>query len=102
MFLWPPNGKLVPITVMGTVIPQSNCSLPESIIYSIVDEYGELSSSASVTVALVGANFSFQVSLEASRRGDDLDGRLYTIQVDTADGGMLDIDVTVPHDQRKK
>jgi hypothetical protein len=100
--LWPPNGKLTPITVMGTVTPQANCSLPGSIMYSIVDEYGELSTASPVPVALSGANFSFQVSLEASRLGNDLDGRFYAIELDTIDGGMFDIYVIVPHDQRKK
>jgi hypothetical protein len=100
--LWPPNGKLTPVTVMGTVTPQANCSLPGSIMYSIVDEYGELSTASPVPVALSGANFTFQVSLEASRLGNDLDGRFYAIELDTIDGGMFDIYVIVPHDQRKK
>ncbi len=32
--LWPPNGKMVAITVSGTVTPQANCSLPGTINYS--------------------------------------------------------------------
>lgn len=39
---------------------------------------------------------------EASRLGNDLDGRLYGIQIEAVDGGSYGFDVVVPHDQRKK
>ena len=100
--LWPPNGKLVSVTVTGTISPQANCAVPESVTYWIVDEYGELSSSAQVNVAVQDSGFSFTVSLEASRLGQDLDGRDYQIHVSTPDGGYIVGSVVVPHDQRKK
>ena len=100
--IWPPNGKQVAVTITGTVSPAPNCAVPASILYSIVDEYGEMSSPNPVSTAIESAAFNFQVSLEASRRGDDLDGRLYTILLNTTDGGEAVIEVRVPHDQRKK
>jgi hypothetical protein len=103
--LWPPNGKMVTVTVTGTVTPQSNCTAPVSIDYYIVDEYGLLNSGPA-NVALSNGSYNFQVSLEASRLGNDLDGRLYQIQIDTVGGdggvGIADVNVIVPHDQRKK
>lgn len=102
LLLWPPNGKLVAVSVTGTVTEQANCTAPGSISYRIVDEYGEYTTVTPVVVPLNGSTFNFQVSLEASRRGDDLNGRLYQILLDTADGGGFDIHVEVPHDQRKR
>ncbi|HXH13853.1 MAG TPA: hypothetical protein VNP04_29300 [Alphaproteobacteria bacterium] len=90
------------ITVSGVVTAQPYCSLPESIYYYVEDEYGEVSPSGQAEVNSGNGSFSFQVSLEASRRGSDLDGRWYAIELDTVDGGQADIYVTVPHDQRKK
>ena len=102
LLLWPPNGKLVAVTVTGTVTEQANCSAPGSISYRILDEYGEYTTVSPIVVPLNGGAFSFQISLEASRRGDDLDGRLYEILLDTPDGGGFDIQVEVPHDQRRR
>ncbi len=99
--LWPPNGKMAEITVSGSIILQDNCTLPGT-SYSIVDEYGELSTNDPIEIGLTSGTFNFQVYLEASRRGDDLDGRLYTIKIETQDGGVATVPVIVPHDQRKK
>ena len=99
--LWPPNGKLVNVNVTGTVTPQQNCTMPEYVSFAIFDEYGEFDT-ALAAVALVNGTFSFSVPLEASRHGEDRDGRQYGIGLATPDGGMHDFDVVVPHDQRKK
>lgn len=99
--LWPPNGKLVHVNVTGTVTPQQNCAMPEYVSYAIFDEYGEFDT-ALAPAALSNGTFSFSVQLEASRHGDDRDGRLYGIGLATPDGGAHDFDVVVPHDQRKK
>lgn len=99
--LWPPNGKLVAVSVTGNVTPQQNCTMPEGIDYVVVDEYEELTGGTG-SVALVNGAFAFQVQLEASRLGTDLDGRLYGIDIEAADGGSYGFDVVVPHDQRKK
>jgi hypothetical protein len=102
MTLWPPNGKLVQVTVTGTISPQENCSVPENVSYWIADEYGDLSSPSPINVAVQDSAFTFSLSLEASRLGDDLDGRTYELHVSTSDGGYITGDVVVPHDQRKK
>ncbi|MDQ3289549.1 MAG: hypothetical protein M3Q42_15125 [Pseudomonadota bacterium] len=99
--LWPPNGKFVTVNVTGNVTPQQNCAMPDGIVYTVIDEYNELST-APVAVALASGAFSFQFQVEASRKGTDLDGRLYAIDIETADGGNHGFDVVVPHDQRKK
>jgi hypothetical protein len=100
--IWPPNGKTMAVTISGTVAPATNCSAPATVLYLVHDEYGELTSSTFMPVPVESSAFTFQVSLEASRRGDDLDGRLYTITLQTPDGGAGTVAVIVPHDQRKK
>jgi hypothetical protein len=99
--LWPPNGKMISVTVNGNVAAQPHCTTPDTVSYWIVDEYGELSSGA-VDVSVSSSSFTFQVALEASRRGQDLDGREYQIHVSTQDGGYAVGSVIVPHDQRQK
>jgi hypothetical protein len=103
--LWPPNGKMVPVTVTGTVTAASNCSLPENVVYGVADEYGELGGSWVNWPLGPGGTFSFTVNLEASRLGSDPDGRLYQIHVNATDQGYTGttyVNVIVPHDQRKK
>lgn len=99
--LWPPNGKLVPVIVSGSVIPQANCTMPQSIHFMVDDEYGELSTDLA-SVALDDGTFEFLVDLEASRLGQDMDGRLYGIGIETDDQGGTSIQVVVPHDQRRR
>lgn len=99
--LWPPNGKLVPVIVSGSVIPQANCTMPESIHFLVDDEYGELSTDVA-SVSLDDGTFEFLVDLEASRYGHDLDGRRYEIGIETADEGGTSVGVVVPHDQRRR
>jgi hypothetical protein len=43
--------------------------------YQVIDEYGQIQPSGSVP--LVNGGYSFTVSLQASRRGNDQDGRHY-------------------------
>lgn len=99
--LWPPNGKLVTISVSGSVTPQQNCAMPEYVSFAILDEYGEFDTDLTGEPLTNGA-FAFTVQVEASRLGGDADGRHYLITLDTPDGGNNEIGVLVPHDQRKK
>ena len=97
--LWPPNGTLVPVTVSGTITsPYSTVTAS----FRVVDEYGMVQPSGPITVDSDGT-FSFIVYLQASRKGQDKDGRLYQIFIDAVDPSgnksELEIDVTVPHDQ---
>jgi hypothetical protein len=100
--LWPPNGKLVPITVSGTITDEGSAVSEITAAYEVIDEYGSVQPSGDVTIAADG-NYSFTIDLQASRNGNDANGRLYTISVYALDSagneGSASADVTVPHDQ---
>jgi len=99
--LWPPNGKLVTVTVSGTIIDESGGSGVQagSAAYQVTDEYGQPQPSGDVTLKADGS-YAFTVPLQASRRGNDPDGRHYTITVSATDKagnpGMGSATVTVP------
>jgi hypothetical protein len=63
-----------------------------------MDEYGQIQLSGSVT--LVDGKYAFTVALQASRRGNDQDGRHYLIAVSATDKagnrGGASATVTVP------
>jgi hypothetical protein len=99
--LWPPNGRIVPVHVTGTVTRELDGRFPQ-LIYVVNDEYGQFNSSGPVSVNRNGV-YSFHVGLQSSRLGQDQDGRQYVIAVaaiDTFDH-TVSVDtavVTVPHD----
>jgi hypothetical protein len=97
--LWPPNGKMVPLTVSGT-IADNGCSI-KSASFAVTDEYGKIQPKGTVTLRTSGA-YSFSILLQASRLGIDKDGRHYTIRVvasdDAGNVGSKTTVVTVPHD----
>ena len=100
--LWPPNGKMVPVTVSGTITDNLSGVDPSTAAFTVVDEYGQIQPSGPVSLG-AGGSYSFTVSLQASRNGNDKDGRQYTITVSAEDfagnlGSAATI-VTVPHDQ---
>jgi hypothetical protein len=100
--LWPPNAKLVEVTVSGTVKLQPYCSYPDTISWEVLDEYDEVTPYGTAVLQANGS-FSFKVNLEASRNDTDTNGRLYTIHIvaDSGGPGSTDVSVTVPHDNRK-
>jgi predicted outer membrane repeat protein len=104
--LWPPNGKLVPVTVSGTITDEADGSgvNASSAEYVVMDEYGQIQPRRAIALGADG-RYAFTVALEASRRGNDKDGRHYTIAVSAKDrAGNLGVGstiVTVPHDQGK-
>lgn len=101
--LWPPNGQMVPVVVSGTITDMESGVDLTSGTYAVTDEYGSIQPSGSLTIGSDGA-YSFTVSLQASRLGDDKDGRQYTITVFAKDNagnlGSGSVSVTAPHDQR--
>lgn len=101
--LWPPNGKLLPVTVWGKIVDLGSGVDASSITYSVIDEYHQVQPRGSITLDAAG-NYSFQVLLLASRKGSDKDGRQYLIQVSaTDDAGNYAAkgqSVNVPHDRR--
>jgi len=101
--LWPPNGALVPVRVSGTITDTGSGVDARSAVFSVRDEYGEVQPSGIITLGSNGT-YSFLVSLRASRRGSDRDGRHYTVTVRARDNagnaGSTSIVVIVPHDHR--
>jgi hypothetical protein len=71
-----------------------------SAAYVVMDEYGQIQPGGSLTLD-AGGGYAFTVALEASRRGNDQDGRHYTIAVSAKDNlgnpGFKSATVTVPH-----
>jgi hypothetical protein len=101
--LWPPNGKMVPVTISGDVSDSlSGINLADA-TYTVIDSYGQVQPSGVITVNADGT-FTFQVLLEASRQGQDKQGRVYTIIVADQDLagnlGTATITLIVAHDQR--
>jgi hypothetical protein len=104
--LWPPNGKSVSVTVSGTMTDEPGGSgvHPSSAAYVVLDEYRLIQPRGSLTLG-ADAYYTLTVALEASRRGNDCDGRHYTITVSAKDHagnlGVASTIVTVPHEQGK-
>jgi Abnormal spindle-like microcephaly-assoc'd, ASPM-SPD-2-Hydin/Galactose oxidase, central domain len=100
--LWPPNGKMVPVTVSGTITDNGSGVNASTAAFAVADEYGQVQPSGNITLG-AGGSYSFAVSLQASRNGNDLDGRQYTITVSAQDNvgnvGSASTVVTVLHDQ---
>jgi hypothetical protein len=100
--LWPPNGKMVTVTVSGTITDACSIVNVSTAAYSVADEYGEVQPSGPVSLG-TGGNYSFAIPLQASRLGTDKNGRTYTITVSAKDNagnlGSASTVVAVPHDQ---
>jgi hypothetical protein len=100
--LWPPNGKTTSVIVTGTVSDEGSGVDVSSGRFVVTDEYGILQPSGGVSIAADGT-FSIAIPLAASRRGNDDDGRTYTIAISATDRagnvGSSDVRVIVPHDR---
>jgi hypothetical protein len=100
--LWPPNGKMVPVTLSGTMTVTACAAKPTVLSYTVGDEYGLVQPAGSIVPDADGA-FSVGIELQASRRGDDRNGRQYTITVTAANNGGGSASatsvVTVPHNR---
>jgi len=92
--LWPANGKMVDVRVDGESF---DAHLKQTHL-TVVDEYG-------LTEPQI-AGFGQTVALEAARKGEDLDGRTYTITARAEDvaGNIAEArtEVVVAHDQRQR
>ena len=93
---------MVPVTISGTMTDSLSGVNRSSAAFAVTDEYGQVQPSGPVTVGSNGS-YSFVINLQASRHGDDMDGRLYTITVSVRDNvenlGTATTTVVVPHDQ---
>lgn len=94
--LWPPNKKLVPVTIDGLATDETELAGVE---ITVSDEYGSMNGQ-------VVPGFGSTVWLEAWREGNDLDGRVYTITAVATDAAgnrsEQSATVVVPHDMRDK
>ena len=101
---WPPNGRLVPVTLSGTITDVGSGVNVSTAEYAVQDEYGEVQPFGKVTLDSAG-NYSFTILLRSGRRGNDRNGRQYTIRVSAKDNagnrGVQWAQVTVPHDLGK-
>ena len=93
------------MTVCGTILDAGSGVDVSTPIYTTTDEYGLVQPTGSVHLGL-GGEYSFQVFLQASRKGSDSDGRHYTIKVSAKDkvGNFAfgSTTITVPHDVGKQ
>jgi hypothetical protein len=102
--VWAPNNKPFTVTVSGTVQTASDSVLcgVESAWYELADSYAELDGTGPVTVQSDGT-FSTDLVVEASREGDDREGRVYTITLFAQNGAGVGSSgafyVKVSHDQ---
>jgi hypothetical protein len=106
MKLWPPNHRMVPVTVSGTITdnePGGTGVNPSTAAYVVTDEYGLVQPTGTITLGSNGS-YSFTIQLQASRKGDDKDGRQYLLTVSAEDfaglKGSSSTLVIVPHNQR--
>jgi len=100
--LWPPDGKMVPVTISGTMTDSQSGVNASTATYAVTDKYGLIQPSGKVTLGSNGS-YTFTIQLQASRDGNDKDGRQYIITVNAQDNagnkGSAATGVTVPHDQ---
>jgi hypothetical protein len=95
--LWPPDGRMVQVTVSGAI---SGGNLAPQATFSVRDEYGSIQPSVTITIG-AGGSFSFEINLQASRDGQDTNGRRYSITVSASNpqgSGFGTAVVVVPHD----
>jgi hypothetical protein len=100
--LWPPNGKMVPVTISGTITDTGSGVNANSAEFAVQDEYHLVQPHGKITLDAAG-NYSFTILLQASRKGNDLNGRHYGIRVNATDNagnrGVKWTTVIVPHNQ---
>ena len=100
--MWPPNGRIVSVTLTGTITDTGSGVDPRSTNFEIKDEYGLVQPSGSFDVNADGS-YRVVLLLTASREGSDSDGRTYNVTVSAKDkAGNLGSGaavIRVPHDR---
>lgn len=98
------NNKQVHIELSGSVAVSDGCEI-DSAQYQLTDEYGELDIIEPLQVD-EGGSFAVAIPMVASRKGDDKDGRLYTVKFvaenEAGIGESVETNIVVKHDNRKK
>jgi uncharacterized lipoprotein YddW (UPF0748 family) len=100
----PPNGKMVPVTL--SLEGADAISGLASVSYTVTDEYGATLSIPTRSLSGNSASWTETLLVEARRKGEDLDGRLYTVTATVTDVAGLTSTATttivVSHDQRNR
>ena len=101
------NNKQVHIGLSGFVTVRDGCEI-DSFQYQLTDEYDELDKIEVLEVLQVGEGGSFAVTVPmvASRKGNDKDGRLYTVIFEAKNeagvANSVETNIVVKHDNSKK
>jgi hypothetical protein len=95
---------MIPVVIAGTIMDVGSGVNASTATYALSDEYERVQPSGGVSLGADGS-YTFTVLLEASRLGDDKDGRQYIVTVRAQDqsgnsGSSANV-VTVPHDMRR-
>jgi pimeloyl-ACP methyl ester carboxylesterase len=89
--IWPPSNKMVDVKILGSSFDINLFNEA----FDVDDEYGK-------TIPVIN-DFGQTIKLQASRDGEDLDGRKYIIKVNAEDlagnTSQAQVNVVVPHDQ---
>lgn len=97
--IWPPDGKMIDVKIKAITIDEN----PYLITIIVDDEYDLIEPAFTVENQ---PEFDKTIKLEATRRGDDSDGRIYVIKILATDlAGNTSIatkEVIVPHDLNKE
>jgi uncharacterized lipoprotein YddW (UPF0748 family) len=100
--IFPPNGK--PATVKLTGSASDTTSGLAQVSYTVTDEYGTPLTVPTRALGGNSANWIDNLIIEASRHGDDSDGRLYRVTATVTDAAgnttTASVDIIVLHDRR--
>lgn len=103
--LWPPTAALVAVQVAGAATDDTGIA---QATLTVTDEYGICDQTIDLTARLSAGEGAFaqELALEASRQGNDIDGRTYTLTLTAADAAgnaaaPLTVVVRCPHDNRR-
>lgn len=97
--IWPPNNKMVDVNIVGTITDEN----PYLLTIIVDDEYEAVEPEVTIENQ---TSINQIIKLEASRKGEDTDGRKYVIKILATDlagnTSLATTEVIVPHDQGKK
>ena len=98
------NNKPVQIELSGSVAVPDGCEISTA-QYQLTDEYGELDRVEALQLGDDGS-FTVAILMVASRKGNDKDGRLYTVKFEAENeagvGESVETNIVVMHDNGKK
>jgi uncharacterized lipoprotein YddW (UPF0748 family) len=102
--IWPPDNKMMTVTLSGELTDVGTGL--DGVRFRVIDEYGQVEPAIDPVAGDGGTfvRFSRAFQLEGARRGDDRDGRTYTIEATVTDRAChvttLRTTVVVLHDRR--